>query len=189
MPPSPQVEPARWYYHADRLGVLVWQDMPSPPALTCISAADGDPKWVHDPRAVEASDNGDKDINREPCALDRREFASSALRVARFLAFSPAVVLWVVHNEAWGQGTGAAQGADTAAITAALHHLDPGRLVTDASGWQLSVPTPRLPPPAASAAFPLARPCGAGVDCGDVVDVHAYPGPWPSAAARHRWYG
>ena len=27
------------------------------------------------------------------------------------------------------------------------------------------------------------------VDCGDVVDVHAYPGPWPSAAARHRWYG
>ena len=70
--------------------------MPSPPALTCISAADGDPKWVHDPRAVEASDNGDKDINREPCALDRREFASSALRVARFLAFSPAVVLWVV---------------------------------------------------------------------------------------------
>ena len=113
--------------------------MPSPPALTCISAADGDPKWVHDPRAVEASDNGDKDINREPCALDRREFASSALRVARFLAFSPAVVLWVVHNEAWGQGTGAAQGADTAAITAALHHLDPTRLVTDASGWGLTL--------------------------------------------------
>ena len=78
MPPSPQVEPARWYYHADRLGVLVWQDMPSPPALTCISAADGDPKWVHDPRAVEASDNGDKDINREPCALDRREFGGMA---------------------------------------------------------------------------------------------------------------
>ena len=40
-----KVEPARWYYHADRLGVLVWQDMPSPPALTCTSAADGDPAW------------------------------------------------------------------------------------------------------------------------------------------------
>ena len=97
------------------------------------------------------------------------------------------MVLWVVHNEAWGQGTDTAQGADTAAVTAALHHLDPARLVTDASGWLLSVPTPRLPPPATTA-FPLARPCGAGVDCGDVVDVHAYPGPWPSAAARHRWY-
>ena len=97
------------------------------------------------------------------------------------------MVLWVVHNEAWGQGTDTAQGADTASVTAALHHLDPARLVTDASGWLLSVPTPRLPPPATTA-FPLARPCGAGVDCGDVVDVHAYPGPWPSAAARHKWY-
>lgn len=24
-----QVEPDRWYYHADRLGMMVWQDMPS----------------------------------------------------------------------------------------------------------------------------------------------------------------
>ena len=24
-----QVEPDRWYYHCDRLGMLVWQDMPS----------------------------------------------------------------------------------------------------------------------------------------------------------------
>ena len=61
-----QVEPARWYYHADRLGMLVWQDMPSPPALTCKSAADGDPNWVRDPRAKEPSDNGDKDENRDP---------------------------------------------------------------------------------------------------------------------------
>ena len=61
-----KVEPARWYYHADRLGMLVWQDMPSPPALTCKSAADGDPNWVRDPRAKEPSDNGDKDENRDP---------------------------------------------------------------------------------------------------------------------------
>ena len=40
-----KVEPARWYYHADRLGMLVWQDMPSPPAITCSSFADGDPNW------------------------------------------------------------------------------------------------------------------------------------------------
>ena len=65
LPPA-QVEPARWYYHADRLGMLVWQDMPSPPALTCKSAADGDPNWVRDPRAKESSDNGDKDENRDP---------------------------------------------------------------------------------------------------------------------------
>jgi len=65
-PPPPQVEPARWYYHADRLGMLVWQDMPSPPALTCKSAADGDPMWVHDLRAKEPSDNGDKDENPRP---------------------------------------------------------------------------------------------------------------------------
>ena len=99
------------------------------------------------------------------------------MRVVRFLSFSPAVVLWVVHNEGWGQAD------TTAAVTAAVRAVDPTRLLTDASGWRLSVA--RQP---SSHRFQLFRPCLPAMDCGDTIDVHAYPGPFPSATQRHRWY-
>ena len=70
LPPA-QVEPARWYYHADRLGMLVWQDMPSPPALTCKSAADGDPAWEEE----DAPSGGGGGSERRPtCPLDAPSF-------------------------------------------------------------------------------------------------------------------
>ena len=66
-----KVEPARWYYHADRLGMLVWQDMPSPPALTCKSAADGDPAWEEE----DVPSGGVGGSERRPaCALDAPSF-------------------------------------------------------------------------------------------------------------------
>ena len=68
-----QVEPARWYYHADRLGMLVWQDMPSPPALTCKSAADGDPKWDEED-APGGGGGGGGGEQRPACALDGASF-------------------------------------------------------------------------------------------------------------------
>jgi hypothetical protein len=71
LPPPPQVEPARWYYHADRLGMLVWQDMPSPPALTCKSAADGDPAWEED---AAPSGGGGGSERRPACAIDAASF-------------------------------------------------------------------------------------------------------------------
>ena len=102
-------------------------------------------------------------------------------------------MLWVLFNEAWGQHA-------VAASLAALRSLDKGRrLITDVSGWSLSshdLP-PRLQPAGGGrergATFWIdgrTRRCGGRRDdCGDTIDVHAYPGPWPKPWHRQRWYG
>lgn len=71
---------------------------------------------------------------------------------------------------------------------ATLRRLDSSRLITDASGWRLggvAKPTAdvdRRRDPGGDGS------CGAGVDCGDAIDVHAYPGPWPRPRVRRRWF-
>jgi beta-galactosidase/beta-glucuronidase len=68
-----KVEPARWYHWADRLGLLVWQDMPSMP---------------HD---------------RVPDAAARRQFETELTAMVEHLRPFPSVVAWVPFNEGWGQ--------------------------------------------------------------------------------------
>ncbi|MFD7921252.1 PA14 domain-containing protein [Streptomyces sp. NPDC059740] len=68
-----KVEPDRWYYWADRLGLMVWQDMP-------------------------AMDN---DTNPSPAA--RAEFEHEMKRMIDQHVSSPSVVMWVTLNEGWGQ--------------------------------------------------------------------------------------
>jgi len=100
-----KIEPARWYYWADRLGVLVWQDMPS----------------------------GDKYIGRDDPDIQR--VAQSAHNYKQELKEAidtfhnhPSIVMWVAFNEGWGQ-------FDTGGITHWIKHYDPSRLVNSASGW------------------------------------------------------
>ncbi|WP_433064210.1 AbfB domain-containing protein [Dactylosporangium sp. CS-033363] len=69
-----KVEPARWYYHADRLGLLVWQDIPSTLAF---------------------------DANRSPAQI--AEFETEAREIIDEHRFSPAVVTYVPFNEGWGE--------------------------------------------------------------------------------------
>ena len=105
-----KVEPARWYYHCDKLGMLVWQDMPSGD-----TNAPWDPVGGHDntelTRTQESSDN----FNREWKAI------IDALRN------HPCIVMWVPFNEGWGQ-------ANTVAVTKWTKEYDPMRLVNCASG-------------------------------------------------------
>nr|WP_232425357.1 sugar-binding domain-containing protein [Pseudofrankia inefficax] len=68
-----KVEPARWYHWADRLGLLVWQDMPSMP---------------HD---------------REPDEAARRQFEAELRAVIEQCRAFPSVIGWVPFNEGWGQ--------------------------------------------------------------------------------------
>lgn len=236
-----KIESARWYYHADRLGVLVWQDMPSPPAITCKSLADGDPGWKrkkhsksHPPPPPEPPPTPDMPEEREDdgitadhdgperrlCPIDRFSYAQELRAMISWLSFSTSIVLWVIFNEAWGQH-------DTQAYVRAVRGLDSTRLVTDSSGWLLSaagsvastepVALPRASHTSSEAAsasssseaLPSAaiegksriwieaakRRAAVGCfserdgDCGDVIDVHAYPGPVPSRILRKRWYG
>ena len=100
-----KVEPDRWYYWCDKLGLIVWQDMPA----------------------------GDKGISPEEPDLKRTP-ESAAIYETELKAMidglrnHPSIVMWVVFNEGWGQ-------FDTEAVTKWTKDYDPSRLVDCASGW------------------------------------------------------
>jgi hypothetical protein len=100
-----KVEPDRWYYWCDKLGLLVWQDMPS-----------GD-------RSIGG---GDPDLVRTPESAKQHEAEFKALIDGR--RNHPCIILWVVFNEGWGQ-------YDTARLTKWTKEYDPTRLADCASGW------------------------------------------------------
>jgi hypothetical protein len=100
-----KVEPARWYYWCDKLGLLVWQDMPS-----------GD-------RSIRPQD---PDIKRSPESA--KQYELELKRMIDGLRNHPSIVMWVVFNEGWGQ-------FDTVRITEWTKKYDPSRLVNCASGW------------------------------------------------------
>ena len=105
-----KVEPARWYYHCDREGILVWQDMPS---------GDMGNKWeMH-------TYNGGTDKNRTQESKDN--FSKEWKEIMNLCMSSPSVVVWVPFNEAWGQ-------FDTERIVNWTMEYDPSRLVNPASG-------------------------------------------------------
>lgn len=105
-----KVEPARWYYHCDRLGILVWQDMPS---------GDRSPQWQ-----TRNYFNG-KEMERSAASEDnyRREWKE----IMDLCISNPCVVTWVPFNEAWGQ-------FKTPEIVEWTKNYDPSRLVNPASG-------------------------------------------------------
>ncbi len=100
-----KVEPRRFYYLCDRLGLMVWQDMPS-----------GD---AH----IEPED---ADIVRT--AESARVYETELTAMMKALRNHPSIVMWVPFNEGWGQ-------FDTARIAALAHTLDPTRLIDATSGW------------------------------------------------------
>jgi Glycosyl hydrolases family 2, TIM barrel domain/Glycosyl hydrolases family 2, sugar binding domain/Glycosyl hydrolases family 2 len=100
-----KVEPARWYYWCDKLGLLVWQDMPS---------------------GERGVDPGKPDLVRtkESAAIYETELKA----MIDGLHNHPCIVSWVIFNEGWGQ-------YDTARMAAWTKKHDPTRLVNSASGW------------------------------------------------------
>jgi hypothetical protein len=107
-----KVEPARWYYWADKLGLLVWQDMPS-------GMATGKPESLRQgaPRDVEFS------------ADQRQVFQREWQAIIDSLSGHPSIVVWVPFNEGWGQH-------NTNEILRWTKQYDPSRLVDGPSGWE-----------------------------------------------------
>lgn len=104
-----KVEPRRYYYHCDRLGMLVWQDQPS---------AGNGPKWKFlspDPEDAVWPDEHHQQFMRELEAMVDN------------LENHPSIVVWVPFNEAWGQHR-------TVEVGNWLLKRDPSRLVNVASG-------------------------------------------------------
>lgn len=105
-----KVEPARWYYHCDKEGMLVWQDMPS-----------GDHGNHWDPHKY----NGGTDKVRTNESAEN--FYQEWTEIMNLLISNPSVVVWVPFNEAWGQF----KTEDVAQFT---KNYDSSRLVNPASG-------------------------------------------------------
>ena len=123
-----KVDPARWYYHCDKEGILVWQDMPS---------GDMGNQWA--PHTY----NGGTDKERSSASI--ANYYQEWKEIMDLCVSHPSVVVWVPFNEAWGQ-------FDTEKVAEWTKNYDPSRLVNPASG-------------------------GNHRACGDILDLHNYPGP------------
>lgn len=105
-----KVEPARWYYHCDREGILVWQDMPS---------GDASPEWQ-----MRSYFNGLEQVRSQ---VSEDNYKQEWKEIMDLTYSNPSVVVRVPFNEAWGQ-------FKTAEIAAYTKNYDPTRLVNSASG-------------------------------------------------------
>jgi hypothetical protein len=131
-----KVEPARWYHHCDKLGMLVWQDMPS---------GDNGNEWEQRPGIIGKAT--DRDRTPESEQMYRTEWKAIMDANHNF----PSIVVWVPFNEAWGQ-------FKTEEITKWTMAYDPSRLVNSASGGNFypvghildlhNYPAPAMPDPA-----------------------------------------
>jgi beta-galactosidase/beta-glucuronidase len=107
-----KVEPARWYYHCDKAGILVWQDMPS---------GDLGNRWDSRPAVVGIANDQKRSAESE--AYYRKDWNNIIDALYPFAS----IVVWTPFNEGWGQ-------FKTPEIAEWTRKKDPSRLVNSASG-------------------------------------------------------
>ena len=120
-----KIESARWYYHCDRLGMIVWQDMVNgggyhAPVMT----------WA--PTMIASSRTRFPDqlhslLGRRN-SVGREQFIRECKLTVQALSCFPCISTWVIFNEGWGQ-------FDSKKITKMFRELDATRTVDTASGW------------------------------------------------------
>ena len=125
-----KVEPARWYYHCDRLGMIVWQDMVSGGKALNLFHAGVLPNamsFLSPIVYLSMKDNKYKLFHRDRIEW-RTQFEEELFEMIDALYNVPCIGLWVPFNEGWGQ-------FDAKRIGDAVKAYDPSRIVDHASGW------------------------------------------------------
>ncbi len=117
-----KVEPARWYYHADKLGMLVWQDMPS---------GDMGNRWEVRPGIIREG------MNKARTPESEQIFKTEWKEIIDEFRFFQSIVVWVPFNEAWGQ-------FKTTEIVNFTKELDQSRLINSASGGNFEMEGTRI---------------------------------------------
>lgn len=126
-----KVEPARWYFYCDQLGLIVWQDMPNIADNLSASVKNRPEEigklqknvWAQDTFSKPGTDCQVPPMWKENYYNEWKEI------ITDFRCF-PCILVWVPFNEAWGQ-------FDTEDVAAFTKELDPTRLVDAASGGNL----------------------------------------------------
>lgn len=121
-----KIEAERFYYHCDRLGMMVWQDMPN---------GGGEYNMVfvtHLPNASDRFARGVSDrhygIFKRMDGEGRRQYYTDLKNMVSTLYNYPSIAVWVPFNEGWGQ-------FDAAKATKEVREIDSGRLINEACGW------------------------------------------------------
>lgn len=120
-----KLEPMRWYYHCDRLGMLIWQDMVNGGETYDMNRICYLPTLLHSfqtKKGYSETACGRKD--RAGCEAWKQD----CMQTVRQLFNVPSLAGWVIFNEGWGQ-------FDTKEMTALVRKLDDSRPVDAASGW------------------------------------------------------
>jgi len=117
-----KIEPLRWYYHCDRLGMLVWQDMPAggstyDPLVTVL------PGWI----GLQLKDANHTLFARKS-AETRAQYCRELREMINALYNCPCIAMWVPFYEGWGQ-------FNAAEICGQILRLDTTRMIDHASGW------------------------------------------------------
>ena len=123
-----KIEPQRWYYHCDRLGLIVWQDIVNGGSAYNLwfvtyltNALQPLLRRFPDGKACRRLLSRAKPAGRE-------EYAHELADTVQALRCHPCIACWVPFNEGWGQ-------FDAGKAVQALRTLDGTRLVDEASGW------------------------------------------------------
>lgn len=120
-----KIEPARWYYHCDRIGMIVWQDIVngghySAPIMTWLPT-------LFPMLRTKLTDKLHFLLGRRS-ANGREQFTQECRNTIQALQSFPCISTWGIFNEGWGQ-------FDSKRLTKLFHQLDPSRLIDTASGW------------------------------------------------------
>ncbi len=118
-----KIEPLRWYYHCDRIGMLVWQDMVNGGSnynMLCIGIL----PFI----GLEFKDTRHRRFFARESEEGRREYETDMRRTVSYLINCVSLAMWVPFNEGWGQ-------FDSKRISGEIKKLDPTRTIDSTSGW------------------------------------------------------